>query len=250
MTTENHIAVIDGSTSKSPVQLSETMRNGQFAMQVVSETIKNMPSDVSCREFCEIATLAIKNEYIKANADLQLLAESPTWRMAASVVVYSRKMHEIWMIGDCQCLLDGILYENPKPSEQPLAEKRARFIHQALENGASVAQFMHDDTGRKHILPDLVRSCQKQNVGYSVIDGFPIPMKHVRVIPIPQEKKIPIVLASDGYPYLAGTLEESEALLARHLADDPLNIGQFKATKGLLQGNRSFDDRAYIRFFE
>jgi len=49
---------------------------------------------------------------------------------------------------------------------------------------------------------------------------------------------------------LAETLQESESLLAKHLTDDPLNIGQFKATKGLLKGNRSFDDRAYIRFFE
>ena len=62
-----------------------------------------------------------------------------------------------------------------------------------------------------------------------------------------QERRI---AESGADPEMAETLQESESLLAKHLADDPLNIGQFKATKGLLKGNRSFDDRAYIRFFE
>lgn len=250
VTTDDFIAVIDGSTSKSPVQLSTTMRNGRFAMLVVSETIKHMPADTTCEEFCARATLAIRNEYENANADLQLLHQSPTWRMAASTAIYSREKHEIWMIGDCQCFIGNAFYDNPKPSEQWLAEKRSIFIQNALANGSTISQFMHEDTGRKHILSDLIKSCQRQNIDYSVIDGFPIPMKHVRIIPIPQEKKMPIVLATDGYPYLAETLQESESLLAKHLTDDPLNIGQFKATKGLLKGNRSFDDRAYIRFFE
>ena len=55
------------------------------------------------------------------------------------------------------------------------------------------------------------------------------------------------VLASDGYPFLHPTLKESEAALARQLADDPQNISSFVATKGLVEGNNSFDDRAYIR---
>ena len=44
------------------------------------------------------------------------------------------------------------------------------------------------------------------------------------------------------------TLKESESLLAHQRETDPLNIGQFKATKAFVQGNNSFDDRTYIRF--
>ena len=55
-------------------------------------------------------------------------------------------------------------------------------------------------------------------------------------------------MATDGYPFLCPTLEASEAELARQLADDPLNIGHFQATKACMKGNLSFDDRAYIRF--
>ena len=57
-----------------------------------------------------------------------------------------------------------------------------------------------------------------------------------------------VVLASDGYPFLCPTLAESEARLKEQIVRDPLNINTFKATKGMMTGNLSFDDRAYIRF--
>ena len=89
---------------------------------------------------------------------------------------------------------------------------------------------------------------QQQNIGYSVIDGFHIPRQHVRILPIdfnPWE----IVLASDGYPFLCSTLEESESRLRQQRETDPLNIGpMFQATKAFNPDFNSFDDRAYIRF--
>ena len=88
---------------------------------------------------------------------------------------------------------------------------------------------------------------QEQNRSYAVIDGFPIPQQHVRVITLdfqPWE----IVMATDGYPFLKPTLAASEERLAWQREHDPLNIGDFKTTKAFLPGNSSFDDRSYIRF--
>lgn len=56
------------------------------------------------------------------------------------------------------------------------------------------------------------------------------------------------MLASDGYPKLMPTLNESEAELQRLLEEDPLCIYENIATKGLNEGQTSFDDRSYIRF--
>ena len=81
---------------------------------------------------------------------------------------------------------------------------------------------------------------------FSVIDGFPIALDKVRVINVSGAKEI--VLATDGYPFLYPTLSKSEQALTRQLSEDPLCIGHFKATKGLMRGNQSFDDRTYIRF--
>jgi len=55
------------------------------------------------------------------------------------------------------------------------------------------------------------------------------------------------VLASDGYPDLKETLAASEERLQEILDDDPLLFRKYKATKGMHEGNVSFDDRAYVK---
>lgn len=57
-----------------------------------------------------------------------------------------------------------------------------------------------------------------------------------------------IVLASDGYPFLEPTLDQSERALAELKASDPHLISRFPTTKGFEPGLDSFDDRAYLRF--
>lgn len=56
------------------------------------------------------------------------------------------------------------------------------------------------------------------------------------------------LLGRNGYPFLKPTLAESEAALVHLIAHDPQCIHDFIATKGLVAGNKSFDDRTYIRF--
>ena len=76
------------------------------------------------------------------------------------------------------------------------------------------------------MIPTMLEDMKNQNVTYAVIDGFPIPQQLVPVITLdfqPWE----IVLASDGYPFLAPTLVETEALLEEQRKNDPLNIGKF-----------------------
>ena len=167
--------------------------------------------------------------------------------MTASVVLFSRLRREIWMIGDCLCLVNGKLFENSKPYEQTLAEMRAARIKELLVEGKTQEELLTNDEARASIIPHMLEEMKKQNITYSVIDGFPIPEQLVPVITLnfnPHE----IVFASDGYPFLCPTLEASEARLTQQRETDPLNIGAFKATKGFTPGNRSFDDRTYIRF--
>ena len=148
------------------------------------------------------------------------------------------------MVGDCLCMVAGQLFENPKPYEAELARQRAEII----KRSAQQESFLIDDSARRQILPMMMKiMTEQQNVGYAVIDGTPIPQRHVKILTLDFQPK-EIVLASDGYPFLRSTLQESEDALARQLASDPLNIGSFQATKGCMKGNSSFDDRAYIRF--
>ena len=94
----------------------------------------------------------------------------------------------------------------------------------------------------------MIETMRNQNITYSVVDGFPIDRQHVRTITL-DFQPYEIVLASDGYPFLHPTLEESEAALQRQRQHDPLNYSpDFQATKAFHPDNNSFDDRSYIRF--
>ena len=228
------------------------MSNGRYAMRTVARYIRKMPANTSCHQFCIGVTAAIRQHYIpfwrpRKTDVMKRLQQHPEERMTASAVIYSRLRREIWLVGDCQCLVGGELYENSKPYEQVLAEMRARKVSELLAAGQTADDILAHDTARESVIPQMLQEMQNQNVTYAVIDGFPIPESKVVTITL-DFRPWEIVLASDGYPFLCPTLAESEQRLAQQKRDDPLNIGDFKATKGFIPGNDSFDDRTYIRF--
>lgn len=265
--TDDFIAVIDGSTSKTPKHLNPDMKNGRYAMMLISEYIREeLKADTSVDDFCQGITAYIYNKVYEKLGVEERLKEHPEERLTASAILYSRTRNEVWMVGDCQAIIDGKLYENGKPYEQEIARKRVELIEQGLSPAEA----------RKQIEPLLIEAMLSgQNQTYTVIDGFPIYREGVKVASVsdsssvqdsvPASDSVPcsdsvsasgtisvssseIVLASDGYPFLKPTLAASEAALAEQIANDPQNIHSFIATKGIVEGNKSFDDRTYIRF--
>ena len=256
--TDDFIAVIDGSTSKTPKHLNPDMKNGRYAMMLISEYIREeLKADASVDDFCLGVTAYIYNKVYEKLGVEERLKEHPEERLTASAILYCRTRNEVWMVGDCQAIIDGKLYENGKPYEEKIARKRVELIEQGLSPAEA----------RKQIEPLLIEAMLSgQNQNYTVIDGFPIYRKGVKVVALKtkpvsssietyfQEQTKPVsslnevVLASDGYPFLKPTLAASEAALAEQIANDPQNIHSFIATKGIVEGNKSFDDRTYIRF--
>lgn len=244
--TDNFIAVIDGSTSKSAENISEDYSNGQYCMLLISKFIEQCNPSITLNGFCDGVTDYVFSHY--PNNIIKEIENNPEKRMAASCVIYSRYHNEIWMIGDCQCLIDNTYYDNPKPYEDILASKRAEIIRKLIDEGEkTIEAIMKNDVGRASIIPQMIETMKNQNITYSVIDGFPIPIQYVKTIALESHNNT-IILATDGYPFLMPTLNESENALARQKEIDPLNIGTFKATKAFTAGNNSFDDRTYIKF--
>lgn len=265
--TDDFIAVIDGSTSKTPKHLNPDMKNGRYAMMLISEYIREeLKADASVDDFCQGVTAYIYNKVYEKLGVEERLKEHPEERLTASAILYSRTRNEVWMVGDCQAIIAGKLYENGKPYEEKIARKRVELIAQGLSPAEA----------RKQIEPLLIEAMLLgQNQTYTVFDGFPIYREGVKVVSVsdsssvqdsvPASDSVPcsdsasasdtipsssseIVLASDGYPFLKPTLAASEAALAEQIANDPQNIHSFIATKGIVEGNKSFDDRTYIRF--
>ena len=241
--TDDFIEVIDGSTSKTPKHLNPDMKNGRYAMMLISEYIREeLKADASVDDFCQGVTAYIYNKVYEKLGVEERLKEHPEERLTASAILYSRTRNEVWMVGDCQAIIDGKLYENGKPYEQEIARKRVELIEQGLSPAEA----------RKQIEPLLIEAMLSgQNQTYTVIDGFPIYREGVKVVALktePVSSPNEVVLASDGDPFLKPTLADSEAALAHLIAHDPQCIHDFIATKGLVAGNKSFDDRTYIRF--
>ena len=271
--TDDFIAVIDGSTSKTPKHLNPDMKNGRYAMMLISEYIREeLKADASVDDFCQGVTAYIYNKVYEKLGVEERLKEHPEERLTASAILYSRTRNEVWMVGDCQAIIAGKLYENGKPYEEKIARKRVELI----EQGFSPAE------ARKQIEPLLIKAMLSgQNQTYTVIDGFPVYREGVKVVSVSDSSSVQdsvsssdscsvqdpvscsgsasasdtipsssseIVLASDGYPFLKPSLAASEAALAEQIANDPQNIHSFIATKGIVEGNKSFDDRTYIRF--
>ena len=271
--TDDFIAVIDGSTSKTPKHLNPDMKNGRYAMMLISEYIREeLKADASVDDFCQGVTSYIYNKVYEKLGVEERLKEHPEERLTASAILYSRTRNEVWMVGDCQAIIAGKLYENGKPYEEKIARKRVELIAQGLSPAEA----------RKQIEPLLIEAMLSgQNQTYTVIDGFPIYREGVKVVSVSDSSSVQdsvsssdscsvqdpvscsgsasasdtipsssseIVLASDGYPFLKPSLAASEAALAEQIANDPQNIHSFIATKGIVEGNKSFDDRTYIRF--
>ena len=127
--TDDFIAVIDGSTSKTPKHLNPDMKNGRYAMMLISEYIREeLKADASVDDFYQGVTAYIYNKVYEKLGVEERLKEHPEERLTASAILYSRTRNEVWMVGDCQAIIDGKLYENGKPYEQEIARKRVELI--------------------------------------------------------------------------------------------------------------------------
>ena len=206
--TADFIAVIDGSTSKTPHHLSPDMKNGRYAMVLISEYIQHeLKPESTVEDFCEGVTSYIYNKVYRQQGIEEQMQAHPEERLTASAILYSKAKNEVWMVGDCQAIIDGKLYENNKPFEDIVARRRVELIRQGFT----------PQEARKTIEPLLIQAMlEGQNKTYTVIDGFPIYQKGVKVVslnappknvetdvadslPLPTKE---IVLASDGYPFL------------------------------------------------
>ncbi len=244
------IAVIDGATSHTTRRWNN-QTGGQVAKEIIGQTFEQMPSDYSARQAADLITHTINDCY--AGLDLvETVREDPSQRISASFAAISLFRQEVWLIGDCQALVGNHLVASKRRVDQILSEARALFLEAELLKGTTIEELQQNDKGRAFISPLLRDNILFQNnpaageYWYSAVDGFSIPAAGIITKAIPDDVDA-VVLASDGYPILKDTLEESERILQDILLKDPLLFREYKSTKGKVKGQVSFDDRAFIR---
>lgn len=241
---DNYIAVIDGATSKTGNRF-EGKTGGKIAAELIASYLQTGLID-SNMDY-KTATSRIQAELQAYSQQHQL--EEQGIHLCASAVIYSIAKKQIWAVGDCQFLLNNKHYTFYKKVDAILSDARSLAIHMLLQSGHTEEELLKEDLARRLILDELkmqqhLENCEDE-YGYSVFSSLGT-VKSVSVTDVPPGSEV--VLASDGYPELFGTLAESEARLNELIRLDPLCYKIYKSTKGLMDKCTHFDDRSYIRF--
>ena len=250
--TEHFVALVDGATNKSTMQYDGDSP-GKVATRLCLDVFKVLPPESSAIDAVTAMNESIISFY-RQKGVYDLVKNNPSARCTASSVVYSAARKELWFLGDCMAIANGKVYQFQKNLDQVLSNLRSLVIHVERSRGATEADLLAHDVSRERILEFLQLQTELQNSPYAceftyhVLDGiFDRPQDHIHIVPIDGTSD-EVVLSSDGYPQVFPTLEETERHLADTITSDPLCYKIFKSTKGVVEGNVSFDDRSYIRF--
>lgn len=143
------------------------------------------------------------------------------------------------------------VYKREKLLDVKHALMRSKILQKCRQKGISTEKLQEKDPGREAIVSDILGSFLKyanesDEYGFGVLGLKKIVPEFVDVWRIQPDEEV--VLASDGYPFLYGTLEECEEALQQLIVEDPLLYKNYKSTKGLKPGQKSYDDRSYVRF--
>lgn len=243
--TDGFIAVFDGVTAKQ--KLPDGRPGGLIAAKAAAAALSCASPDADAPHALSEIDRAVsdaQSEYAS------FFAAEPAARGGVNAVIFSRALSQIWQYGDCPALLDGRLLDTSKEFDDVCANARRLCLEEELLRGKTTEQLLEHDTGREFIMPLLLGESLFVNgsgaFSYVVIDGRGIRADRTVITPVPAGSEV--VLASDGWPLLCPTLEESEEALDRIRREDPLCMSLFVSTKGFVKGQGSFDDRAYIRF--
>lgn len=236
------VAVVDGATDKSGAKY-DGVSGGRLAASVIVEELSRLPAEIDARAATDRITHALS----------AAVPDSPADGPSAAVAIYSRQRREVWQVGDVSFSPIGPQLRAPtrKAVDEVASGVRAAMSVTLLEAGTDLSAMRESDPGRAVIIPLLREQFRLRNQNcpwsYGAIDGSPVPPNKIEVSPIGAGVQ-EIVIYSDGYPKAYRSLAEAEADLDRLLRLDPLCIGQLCSTKGWRPGQRSFDDRAFIRF--
>ena len=245
--TEDFVAVIDGATPKG-TRLWNGMKGDVFISRLIKQTIETMDCSLSAEEAIDLINSKVRDSYTENDLVFEEMPIEET--LQASLIIYSVRHHEVWCFGDCRLRINRRDYNNIKKLDSLMSDLRAFFVELQMIRGNYSYDPNEEDYGRACILPYL----KEQNIfanteysfGYDVINGGKINLANVRKYAVQSGDRV--VIASDGYPKLFDSLEDTEMYLEKCIREDPECLYSLRGTKGIYYGNSSYDDRAFVGF--
>jgi hypothetical protein len=240
--TKDLAAVIDGAGDHHD-RTFEDKTWGRLAADCLAEAIHELDPTTDSRE----ALLRLHHHLNDLDRRLppELLRNSPP---AASVVIYNNRKREVWRVGDAKFAINGRTYE-VRTAFDDLQVNIKRLIYESIEQDRNDWLHPTEDLGTilkilHNYQPGLENPQKPGPFALSVLDGRRPPMRIER-FQLTHDANA-LILASDGYPKLLGTLKETEDFLLRVLQQDPLLLGEYAQPK-LTDRREIWDDRTYLR---
>ena len=248
---DHFAAVIDGCTSRNPIA-GLAKSSGVIAKECLLSELASLDGSETMEQVFLALNESIVRWYERMGLKDEAL-ENTSLRPSAYAAIVSVQRREIWVLGDCQALYEDVLYTNHKAIDTLMEDVRSLLIEHALACGISKETLLVKPELIQGKLDDLMslqsvfqNTRENYRYRYAVLDGFFTDTTQVQSAKL-KDKPAEVVLASDGYPVLFPSLAQSEAYLHQTLIEDPLMAFTHRATKPLLKGNLSFDDRSYLR---
>jgi hypothetical protein len=259
-----YFGVVDGATDKSGLNWG-TVESPKTGGGALADIIVGALSNLFDADF--------QNSLLTINSDIRSLAElkgidlgEVNNRPSATLAVYDSKQHKVYSFPDCgfAFVLPDCRFEvhyQDKLVDRFTSGLRSEKIAEIYSNGRD--PFVGDrDMGREFILSALERQGELQNLqgamakgvewefgtwvddlAYWTIDGF----KTCESVTNVSSEVEQIVFASDGFKIIRPDLEETLALHNLMMVADPMCTGLLKSTKGIVPGNKHYDDVSYLR---
>lgn len=246
----HYLAVFDGATDKSG-KVYQGRKGGRVARDIIYDVFDNLPKGLPPSEVISTINKSYQ-EFYSQNPSLDF-EKNPLFRPTSTLIWFDFTTNTLASIGDAKARIDGKSYgETEKLVDELNSELRSLTISKiGLEN----EQIQENDLGREYILPLLKKQSDFQNnpkapevFQYWAIDGFNIPDDKISTWKFNETPKT-IELSSDGYFYPEdSTIESYERKVFSVIKEDPMMVKKYKSTKGVGEGNVSFDDRAVLIF--
>lgn len=252
--TDHFVGLFDGATNRGGSQLSGKPL-GRFASETVAAALGDMPADIDARGAIDFLTETLDSK-TRTQAESEGYDFSQDWSApATAALIYSKARGEIWRVADSTFIVDGG-DANMRffAQERVWCDLRRAWLQAQMVRGMSESDLLADDKSWELLTP-LIGALKvfansdhamAHPYGFGVINGSHVPDRYVEVFDAEGAKEI--VFASDGYPEVRATLDDTETALRHTLTADPLMYKLHPQVKGVRQGWQSYDDRSYIRF--
>lgn len=244
---ENYIGVIDAYQARG-WRAWDGKPAGIFARDIIVAGLEALIADTSAEDAIRTLEHALQGESAHA---MQAMDDEVVAFPMARLLVYSVAHKQIWRLGDSPFAIDGELHYELSPALQEAAAKRCEVMKHFLENPKSdLKDLVNNDYGRSAAM-DLIVAEERRVDGVEVLSGRPdvdidTLLSHLEVVDVASGQEL--ILATDGFPRVLATLEESQAWFAAQRARDPLFINDFKSLRGASDDEAGYDDRSYVRF--